>query len=300
MYGGCRIYPNDNPWNTDISKAPLDPELNGKVNMVPAKGMHPDWGTMTDNYGIPINSGPPGTPVPITWTTNYGPRESDKLPCPTGNNQFCYPIPLTAKIEGGPGAPADADRHIVFLSTDGAPDKCTLYELYQVANPSGGGFRAASGAIFKLESNALRTEGWTSADAAGLPILPGLVRFDEIKAGVITHALRYTMVRTRHAFIHPATHAAGDQDDTLPPMGMRIRLKASFDDSTFSAASKVIVKAMKTYGLILADNGSDWYFTGESNNAWEPEMDKLLQNFSKVKGSDFEIVKTGDVIPQPD
>ena len=300
LHAGCRIFPSDNPWNTVIAGEPVDTGLMASVmpGMGQGTGVHPDWGTATDNYGIPITVGKAASPAPITWNTSYGPLESDKLACPTGG-AFCYPIPLDAKIEGGPGAKPTSDRHVLFLANDGAPDHCVLYELYNTQNPSGSGFTAGSGAIWKLDSNALRTEGWTSADAAGLAVLPGLVRWEEIQRGEITHALRFTMDRSRQAYIHPATHAAGNDDAALPPMGLRVRLKASFDDSGFAGPSKIIATAMKRYGLILADNGSDWYVSGESTNAWEPEMDALLANLRKVKGSDFEIVKTGAIVIPP-
>ena len=295
---GCRMFPADNPWNQDISGTALHPmSATYLANMNPTRPLHPDWGTMTDNYGIPYSSGTGATPQPITWTTTYGPRESDMLPCPTGTNQFCYPIPLDAPIEGGAGASANSDRHILYVDTAGGPNDCTLYELYQVRNPTGGmGFMAASGAIFHLGSNALRPDGWTSADAAGLPILPGLVRLEEVMSGEIKHAIRFTVDRTSQGFIHPATHQAGEANPALPPMGLRVRLKASYDTGGASGPSLVILTAMKRYGMILADNGSDWYFTGDSSNGWAPYMDDLLDTFSGVHGSDFEVVDTGPVL----
>jgi hypothetical protein len=267
------------------------------ANMNTTRALHPDWGTMTDNYGIPYSSGTGATPQPITWTTSWGPTESDKLACPTGTNQFCYPIPRNAPIEGGPSADADSDRHILYVDTAGGPDNCTLYELFGVQNPTGtSGFTAASGAIFHLGSNALRPDGWTSADAAGLPILPGLVRLEEVMAGEIKHAIRFTMNNTSQGFIHPATHQAGDANPALPPMGLRLRLKASYNTGSASGPSLVILTAMKKYGIILADNGSDWYFTGDSSNGWAPYMDDIISAFSRVHGSDFEIVNTGPVL----
>jgi hypothetical protein len=267
------------------------------ANMNPTRTLHPDWGTMTDQYGIPYSSGTGATPQPITWTVSYGNTESDKLPCPTGTNQFCYPIPLNAAIEGGTGASSDSDRHVLYIDTAGGPDNCTLYELYQVQNPTGGmGFRAANGAIFHLGSNALRPDGWTSADAAGLPILPGLVRLEEVMAGEIKHALRFTMNSTSNGYIHPATHFAGSSNTSLPPMGLRMRLKASYSTSNVTGASLIILTAMKKYGIILADNGSDWYFTGDSDNGWEPILDGIISTFSKIHGSDFEAVDTGPIL----
>lgn len=300
FHAGCRVFPNDNPWNTDVSGLPVDTALTTEITALARDtSVHPDWGTFTEQYGIPITTGRAAQPAPVTWSTSYGARESDPLPCPGGSGDFCYPIPLDAKIEGGPGASPKSDRHVLFVATDGAPDHCVLYELYGAQNPTGGGWTAASGAIWKLDSNALRTEGWTSADAAGLPVLAGLVRREEIERGEIPHALRFTMDRTRQAYVHPATHAAGDADASLPPMGLRVRLRASFDDAGFSKAAKIVTTAMKKYGMLLADNGSSWYVSGETSDAWGPEMDALNADLGKVKGSDFEIVKTGDVVVPP-
>jgi len=169
--------------------------------------------------------------------------------------------------------------------------------VYNVQNPTGGmGFRAANGAIFHLGSNALRPDGWTSADAAGLPILPGLVRLEEVMSGEIKHALRFTMNSTSNGYIHPATHYAGSSNTSLPPMGLRMRLKASYSTSNVTGASLIILTAMKKYGIILADNGSDWYFTGDSNNGWAPILDGIISTMSKIHGSDFEAVNTGPVL----
>jgi hypothetical protein len=295
---GCNIFPADNPWNTDISAYLLNPNSATYLNnMSPSTGFHPDWGTVTDEFGIPFLTGTGATPQPLTWNVSWGATDSDPLPCPTGSNQFCYPIPLTAPIEGGPSASTDSDRHVLYIDTAGAPNNCTLYELYNAQNPTGGsGWTAGNGAIFHLGSNALRTDGWTSADAAGLPILPGLVRYDEVKAGEIRHAIRFTVSRTQQGYIHPATHAASNSSSTtLPPMGLRLRLKASFATSSFSGPTLVILTAMKKYGIILADNGSNWYITGESNEGWAADMDGLVADLGKVHGSDFEVVDTGAV-----
>jgi hypothetical protein len=295
---GCRIFPADNPWNLDISGyPPSDNSATYLANMSPSTGFHPDWGTVSDGYGIPFATGTGATPQPLTWSESWGASESDPLPCPSGTNQFCYPIPLTAPIEGGTSAPTDSDRHVLYIDTAGAPNDCTLYELYNAQNPTGSsGWTAANGAIFHLGSNALRPDGWTSADAAGLPILPGLVRLDEVKAGEIRHAIRFTVSRTYQGYIRPATHAAGNSNASLPPMGLRLRLQASFDTSTFSGPTLVILTAMKRYGIILADNGSNWYISGESNEGWAPYMDDLVSSLRKVHGSDFEVVDTGPVL----
>ena len=294
---GCNIFPADNPWNTDISAYPLNADsATYLANMSPTTAFHPDWGTVTDEYGMPFSTGTGATPQPLTWTQSWGATESDPLPCPTGGNQFCYPIPLTAPIEGGTSALSGSDRHVLYIDTAGAPNNCTLYELYNAQNPGGiSGWTAANGAIFHLGSNVLRTAGWTSADAAGLPVLPGLVRYQEVMAGEIRHAIRFTVSRSYQGYIPPATHAAGNSSTTLPPMGLRLRLKASFATTSFSGPTLVILTAMKKYGIILADNGSNWYITGECNEGWASYMDGLVSGLGKVHGSDFEVVDTGPV-----
>jgi hypothetical protein len=295
---GCNIFPADNPWNLDISGYPLNANsATYLANMSPTTAFHPDWGTVTDQYGMPFSTGTGATPQPLTWNASWGATESDPLACPTGSNKFCYPIPLTAPIEGGAGASADSDRHVLYIDTAGAPNNCTLYELYNAQNPTGGsGWTASNGAIFPLGTNKLRTDGWTSADAAGLPVLPGLVRYDEVMAGEIRHAIRFTVSRSYQGYIHPATHAAGNSTATLPPMGLRLRLKASFATSSFSGPTLVILTAMKKYGIILADNGSNWYISGETNEGWASYMDGLVSGLAKVHGSDFEVVETGPVL----
>ena len=295
--GGCIILPADNPWNLDVSAYPIHSNsATYLANMSPTTAFHPDWGSMSDAYGIPFTSGTGAPTQPITWTASWGATESDPLPCPTGSNKFCYPIPLSAPIEGGTAASSDSDRHVLYIDTAGAPNNCTLYELYNAQNPSGGaGWTVANGAIFHLGSNALRTDGWTSADAAGLPILPGLVRLEEVMAGAIHHAIRFTVSRSAKSYIHPATHAAGTSGTSLPPMGLRLRLKLTFDTTSYSGPTLVILTAMKRYGIILADNGSNWYISGESNEGWAPYMDDLVTNFRTVHGSDFEVVETGPV-----
>jgi hypothetical protein len=296
--GGCQIFPADNPWNQDISALPVNAKSSTYLaNMSAGTALHADWGdyaAQNDYYGIPFTSGKGAPPVPTTFA-GY-PDESDRAPCPNGGGNFCYPIPTSAPIEGGPGAASGEDRHVLYIDTSGAPGNCTLYELYQAQNPKGNAWVASNGAIFHLGSNALRPDGWTSADAAGLPVLPGLVRFDEtVNQKVITHAIRFTVKSTQQAYIHPATHAAGSSNASLPPMGLRLRLKASFDTSKFGGPSLVILTAMKKYGIILADNGSNWYVTGESNDAWLPYMAQISSDLSKVHGSDFEAVDTGPV-----
>jgi hypothetical protein len=182
------------------------------------------------------------------------------------------------------------------IDTTGAPDNCTLYELWQgVKDANDSNWSASNGAVFHLGSNSLRPDGWTSADAAGLPILPGLVKYGEVAAGAINHAIRFTMNNTYNGYIHPATHAAGLSNASMPPMGMRMRLKASFDTSTLPAPAKVIAVAMQRYGLILADNGSNWYVSGDTNDGWTAIMDQVVSGLSSIHGSDFEIVQSGQV-----
>lgn len=291
--GPCRIYPADNPWNQDISGLPVHPDAAKFAGtMHTGTALHPDWGTFSEGYGIPYNVGTGAAPQKMTWSEKWGPTDSDKLPCSDGY-QWCYPIPSSCKIEG------PSDSHLLYLDTAGAPDNCTLYELWET-KPFSSGWTAGNGAIFHLGSNALRMDGLTSADAAGLPILPGLVRWEEVAAGEIKHALRFTMNNSYNGYIHPATHAAGLSDSAQPPMGLRLRLKSSVDISSYSKEAKVILTAMKKYGIILADNGSDWYITGEENDHWQdPEgadttvMDNLIHAFNNVKGGDFEPVNTG-------
>jgi len=300
MISGCRIYPSDNAWNLDISATQRHPRYRQyAASMNPTRGLHPDWGNWDpDRYGIPWESGTGAPDAPITWTASWGDDESDARPCSSGGTDydFCYPIPTNARIEGGPGADTDADRHVLYLDTDGAPNGCTLYELYQAQDRSGLAIEAANGAIFDLSSNALRTDGWTSADAAGLPILPGLVRYDEIAAGEIRHAIRFTMNRTFDGYVHPATHYAGQDDSSLPPMGLRVRLRADYPETGVSTEARVILVALKKYGMILADNGSDWFLTGDSDDRWDGVMDGILDALSDVHGDDFEAVYTGETI----
>lgn len=301
VIAGCNIFPADNPWNLDVSEAPLHPRhAQILAHMSPATALHPDWGNWsTDHYGIPWESGSGAPPAPLTWTTTWGTDESDPLGCTIGTTDypFCYPIPLTVRIEGGPSAAMRADRHVLYLDTAGAPDDCTLYELYNTQNQSGDGFTAANGAIFHLGSNALRPDGWTSADAAGLPILPGLVRYDEIEAGEIRHAIRLTVETTAEGYIHPATHQSGTAGTDLPPMGLRLRLRASYPETGLTATGLVLVRALKKYGVIVADNGSNWYLTGDSDDRWDAVIGDALDDLGAMHGSDFEVLWSGPTLP---
>ncbi len=273
---GCPIFPASNPLNQDISRAPVDPN---SANYIASIGLsahlHPDFGT-DPSYGIPYAVvGPGQQKVPITFAS-FG-EESNPGP---------YPIPQDAPVEGAGEA---GDRHVLVLQRG----SCKLYELY-AAQRSGAGWEAGSGAVFNLRSNALRPEGWTSADAAGLPIFPLLVRYPEVAAGQIDHALRVTVERTQRGYIHPATHfASSSSDPNLPPMGLRLRLKASFSLAGFRGESLIVLRALKRYGLIVADNGSPWYITGAPDPRWN---DEDLEQIKRVPGSAFEAVRTGPIL----
>jgi hypothetical protein len=269
MVAGCPIFPASNPWNEDVSKLPVAAHSADYVRSIGLDArLHPDFASRT--YGIPFKVvAKTQKRLPVRFT-DY-PDESDKGP---------YPVPLSAPVEGG------GDRHVIVLQQG----TCRLFELYG-ARRSGAGWAASNGAVFDLRSNRLRPKGWTSADAAGLPIFPGLARADEVvKAKKITHALRVTVPRTQKAYISPARHyASSDTDPALPPMGLRLRLKASFDTRPFHGQALIILKALKTYGMIVADNGSPWYITGAPDHRWN---DDNLHTLGQVPGSAFEAVVT--------
>jgi len=264
----CRMFPADNVWNKDISRLPVHPASAAWIRSIGFDSdLHPDFGR-NRSWGIPYNV--VGSQTPKVEVQFAYADESDAGP---------YPIPANPRVEGG------GDRHILIVDRD----NCRLYELYDVARTEGG-WTAGSGAIWNLWSNALRPNGWTSADAAGLPILPGLVRFDEVARGVINHALRFTAPHTRKAHIYPARHHASySMDPALPPMGARVRLKGSFDVSSFSRRNRVVLNALKKYGMILADNGGAWFLSGVSDIRWnDPDLNKL----KRIHGSAFEVVNT--------
>ena len=264
----CPIFPASNVWNRSVNDLPV---AANSAEMISAIGLdapvHPDFGSFL-GYGIPYNvvSGKKVHKVRVSF--GYA-DESDKV---------AYPMPAHARQEGG------GDAHVLVVDKRA----CRLYELY-AAHESGGTWKAGSGAVWNLRSNHLRPNTWTSADAAGLPILPGLVRYDEVAAGAIRHALRFTAARTTKAHIYPARHDAGDSDASLPPMGLRVRLKASVDISGYGKQARVVLQAIKTYGMILADNGSPWYISGASNKHFD---DDDLHALGKITGADFEVVDT--------
>jgi hypothetical protein len=273
--GGCPVFPQDNPWNTDISGAGVDPRSDAYIASMSGGSafLHADFGS-DPSFGIPWIS-VPGSQALVPMQFDIA-DESDPGP---------YPFPPNAPVEAG------GDAHVLVVDHD----RCKLYETFD-SHYVGPGWHCGSGAVFDLRSDALRRDGWTSADAAGLPILPGLVRRDEVLAGAIRHALRFTVQQTQRAYVHPATHFASDSTDpTLPPMGLRVRLKASYDLSSFTGGSLVILKALKSYGMFVADNGSDWFITGETNTSWD---DGDLDQLKTVPGGAFEVVTLGEIHTQ--
>jgi hypothetical protein len=272
----CPILPASNPINQDISHAPVDPRSAAYIAAIGAgEHLHPDFGT-NPSYGIPYTVvGPHQPKVPISFS-EFG-EESNPGP---------YPVPANAPVEG---AGEEGDRHVLVLQSG----NCRLYELYN-ARRSARGWEAGSGAVFNLRSNALRPEGFTSADAAGLPIFPLLVRYPEVRSGQIDHALRVTVASTQRGYIHPATHfASSSSDPDLPPMGLRLRLKASYSLAHFHGESLVVLRALKRYGLIVADNGSSWYITGAPDPRWN---DEDLEQIKEVPGAAFEAVQSGPIL----
>lgn len=281
---GCKIFPNDNPWNQRIDDLPVHPRSDAIVRSIGrTEGLHPDFGSGKwegARIGIPYVSVPRDqkkVPVKFRWY----PEESDHGP---------YPIPKDAPVEGG--RQSDGDRHVIVVQRG----TCKLWELF-AAYPRDHGARwvAGSGAVWDLDSNKLRPKGWTSADAAGLPIFPGLARYYEIRRGEIDHALRFTVERSRRKFVYPARHFASESTSrNLPAMGQRLRLKRSFDISGYPYQVRVILLALKRYGMVVADNGSDWYISGAPHRGWD--NDKLHQ-LHEVLGKKFEVVNTSSLEP---
>jgi len=274
---GCPVFPASNAWNKRVDHLPI---AAGSARIVASIGvddrLHADFGS-----GL-WEGGPIGIPITVVRRTQPKVRvafeyadESDKGP---------YPIPADVAIEGG--RDADGDRHALIVDRDG----CRLYELFALRRRTDGGWRAGSGAIFDLRSNKLRRAGWTSADAAGLPILPGLARYEEVARGRIDHALRFTVSRTRRAYVWPARHyASSDTNPALPPMGLRLRLKRGYPIAGFPRQARIVLQALKEYGMIVADNGSDWYVSGAPHPRWSNDQ---LHALHRVPGSAFEVVDT--------
>jgi len=288
---GAVPFPVDNAWNTDVSRQKVDPNSDSLIASIGLDaGLHPDFGSGTYDHsiiGIPyvvVDSSQAPVPVKITLYRH----ESDPGP---------YPVPNDAPIEGykPDGKKFGGDRHVLVIDRDAN----RLYEMYRAFEQDGGAsWKCDAGAIFHLDSDDVRPtakRGWTSADAAGLPIFPGLVRYDEASTGEIPHALRFTVSQTREAYVKPANHwASSNPDPNLPPMGMRVRLKASYTiPDNFSTETKAILRALQTYGMMVADNGSNWYISGAPDDNWNNS--KLVSELGQVKGSNFEVVKMGKI-----
>ena len=270
--------PTESAWNQDISKAPVDPRSSAYISYIDAHGgdrLHPDFGSPRA-YGFPyavVGSGQ--RKLPIHYTA-YG-SESDRGP---------FPIPPGAPVEGGQRS--DGDRHVLVVDRS----SCTLYELGRAFFKRQGSphWNADAGARWNLRSAALRPDSWTSADAAGLPIFPGLIRYDEVAAGHVDHAIRVTFDITRNAWVHPASHCAGaTSNPNAPPMGLRLRLRAGYGLGGFSGGARVIAEALKRFGLIVADNGSNWFFGGSSDRRWD---DRNLDQLKRIPGKAFEVVRS--------
>jgi hypothetical protein len=271
----CPVFPKSNAWNQRVDTLPVAANSDEIVRSIGANGsVHADFGSGLWE-GAPIG-------IPITVVGKKQKRTRVSFDYADESDRGPYPIPRSVKIEGGRSS--TGDRHAIIVDRNA----CRLYELYSLY-PKAGGWKAGSGAIWNLRSNKLRPAGWTSADAAGLPIFPGLARYDEVKRGVIDHALRFTVQRTRRAYVFPARHYASDSNDaSLPPMGLRLRLKASFDVSGYPRQARIVLVALKRYGMIVADNGSSWYITGAPDARWSNDQ---LHTLGRVKGSDFEVVQ---------
>jgi hypothetical protein len=281
---GCPVFPANNPWNQRVDRLPVHHNSGAIVRSIGLDDtMHADFGS-----GL-WEGGPIG--IPFVTVGRAQPKVPVAFDYADESDRGGYPIPPGAPIEGGRGA--DGDRHVIVVDRA----SCRLYELFAAYPPdSGSRWRAGSGAIWNLRSNRLRPRGWTSADAAGLPILPGLARYDEVKRGRIDHALRFTADRTRRAFVYPARHFASDlTNPNLPAMGQRLRLRRGYDISRFPRQARVVLRALKRYGMILADNGSPWFLSGAPNPGWSNDQ---LHTLGRVPGSAFEVVDTAG-LPHP-
>jgi hypothetical protein len=286
-FGGdtCAVLPADNAWNTPVDGLAVHPRSVDYVAMIGTdKPLHPDFGSGLYN-GAPIG-------IPFVTVAGDTPKVSVKFDYDDESDHAKYPVPADVPIEGG--AASTGDRHVVVI--DG--DRCVLYELYAAYPQGDGSWKAGSGAIYDLTCNCLRPSGWTSTDAAGLPIFPGLVRYDELVTGEIRHAIRFTAPKTQRAFVWPARHFASKiTDPSYPPMGQRFRLKADFDISGYSWEAQVVLTALKKYGMILADNGSSWFISGAPDDRWNNDA---MGELKQVKGSDFEAVDGEALMVIPD
>lgn len=281
----CPIFPANNIWNTKVDTLPVDANSSLYVSTIGAsKTLHPDFGS-----GL-YNGGPIG--IPYVVVTGSQPKVSVRFQYASESDPGPYPIPANPPIEGGTSS--TGDRHVLVVDKD----NCKLYELFAAYPNADGTWRAGSGATFDLRSNTLRPNTWTSADAAGLPILPGLVRYDEVAAGEIKHAIRFTAPQTRNTYVWPARHQASSlSGGQYPPMGQRFRLRADYDISGFNPQVQVILRAMKEYGIILADNGSSWFISGAPDERWNNDV---LRQLKRVPGSAFEAVEVSGLRVSPD
>ena len=279
---GCEIFPPNNPWNQRVDRLPVARDSARLISSIGSDTtLHPDFGTV-------YNGAPNG--IPFAVVSRHTRRAPVHFQYADESDRGPYPLPANVPIEGG--RRSTGDRHVIVVDRD----SCRLYELFD-AHPHNGGlsWTAGSGAIFNLRSNHLRPKGWTSADAAGLPIFPGLARYDEVARGLIDHALRFTARCTAPSFVYPARHEASTCHGFYPPMGLRVRLKAGVNISHLPYQARVVAKAMKLYGLILADNGSSWYISGAPNPRWS---DDQLHQLDRLSGHDFEVVNTSS-LPHP-
>lgn len=277
----CPIFPRTNVWNKPVDTLPVAANSDAVIASIGTDtGLHPDFGSGLWR-GAPIG-------IPITVVSSTQPKSRVRFEYADESDRGPYPLPKAVAIEGG--RQSDGDRHAIVVDKD----RCVLYELFALYPRAGSPpWRAGSGAIWSLKSNRLRPAGWTSADAAGLPILPGLARYSEVRRGGINHALRFTVSQTRRAYVYPARHYASSlTDPNLPPMGLRVRLKASFDISGFPRQARIVLRALKRYGMIVADNGSDWFITGAPNRGWSNDQ---LRTLRQVTGSNFEVVDTSSL-----
>ncbi len=278
----CTVFPADNPWNQRVDKLPVAADSAQLIASIGVNApVHADFGS-----GL-WDGGPIGIPFDVVSRKTVRSRVSFQYA--DESDRVRYPIPRGVHIEGGTNA--TGDRHAILVDKSA----CRLYELYDLHHTSHG-WTAGSGAVWNLSSNHLRQAGWTSADAAGLPIFPGLARWDEVARGVIDHALRFTAARTRRAYVYPARHyASSSTDPSLPPMGLRVRLKAGVDVSSFPRQARVVLVALQRYGMILADNGSPWYVSGAPDPHWSNDA---LHSLGRLTGADFEVVDTSS-LPHP-
>jgi hypothetical protein len=273
----CPVFPASNPWNKRVDQLPVAQNTTAIIGSIGAgTGLHADFGSGLWE-GSPIG-------IPFDVVSRSTPRARVTFEYDDESDHVGYPIPKGVHVEGG------SDHHALLLDKSA----CRLYELGGLERRQGR-WHAWAGATWSLRSNRVRPAGWTSADAAGLPIFPGLARYDEVRRGVIDHALRFTVQRTRRAYVYPARHYASNlTSSSLPPMGLRVRLKASFDVRSFPRQARIVLVALKRYGMIVADNGADWYITGAPNRGWSNDQ---LHTLARVKGSDFEVVETRSLHP---